>query len=339
MKADDRTNVPSRIPSVSDRTLMRLIRWGLMALVVGVALVFGVHFLFNRGVDPGPTLVERQIEAAKDAVKKAPDEIEPRLVLAQVYSAASQPDKALEQYDEVLKVKPRQKTALLGRGDILLANGDLGGAARAYEKVVDTAKGGEFARVDRQLEHAYYGLGTIALAQNRAKDAVTAAEAAVEIDATDADAWYLLGTSAIKAGAPARAAEALRRAVLFVPTGWCEPYAALSQAYAKLGRPADAEYAGAMVDFCQQRPGQAAQRLQALTSGPAAVDAMLGLGMIAEGQADRAGAISWYQKVLAADPESFNALAGLSRLGAAPPAEAPGSTTPAGDTPSEGGVT
>ncbi len=50
-------------------------------------------------------------------------------------------------------------------------------------------------------------------------------------------------------------------------------------------------------------------------------EATLGLGMIAETTADRAVAVRWYRKVLAADPGNFNALAGLSRLGsAAPPA-------------------
>ncbi len=328
MKAGARTRTVGRISSVSDRTLTRLIRGALMALVVGILLAVGVHFLTRA--DHGPTLVERQIEAAQDAVRKAPGEIGPRLLLAQVYRAANRPDSALEQYDEVLKVDAHQKTALLGRGDILRAKGDLAGAAKSYKKVIGTSRGGEFARVDLQLEHAYYGLGSIALAQGRAKDAVIAAEAAVKIDPTDADAWYLLGTGNLKAGAPERAVQALRRAVLFVPTGWCEPYAALSRAHTKLGRPAEAEYAGAMVDFCQQRPGQAVRRLRALTSGPAAIDAMLGLGMIAEAQGDRAGAIRWYQEVLAAESANFNARAGLIRLGVAPKAEAPSSSTTAG---------
>ena len=106
---------------------------------------------------------------------KTPDRIEPRLGLAQVYLSANRPDSALEQYDEVLKVDPAQKAALLGRGGILLDRGDLEGAAKSYEKVIEVSKGGEFAGVDQQLEQAYYGIATIALEQGRAKEAVTAA--------------------------------------------------------------------------------------------------------------------------------------------------------------------
>ena len=45
-----------------------------------------------------------------------------------------------------------------------------------------------------------------------------------------------------------------------------------------------------MVDLCEKNPAGAAQRLKRLTSGPVAVDAMLGLGMAAEAQSHRASA-------------------------------------------------
>ena len=322
-----------RSSPVSDQTLNRLIRGGIMVLAVGIPLLVALYFL-DRGPDHGPTLIERQIATAEAVVRKTPSQLGPRLALAQVYQAAEQPDNALEQYDEVLTISVGNKTALLGRGDILLDRGDLQGAAKAFKKVTTKASGGEFSGVDPQLEHAYFGLGSVALQQDRAGDAVTALTQAVKINATDADAWYLLGTASLQAGKAGPAVDALERAVLFVPTGWCEPYEALSQAYAKLGRAANAEYAGAMVDFCKNRPDAATRRLQTLTSGATALDAMVGLGMIAETTTDRAAAVRWYRKALAKDPGNFNALAGLSRLGVAkPPAHAP---APSGTTSSSG---
>ncbi len=317
---------------MSDRTLTHLIRAGILALAILVPLVAAVYFL-DRGSDHGPTLLERQIAAAEEAVRKAPGKIPPRLALAQAYEAANRPDSALEQYDEVLRVNAREKTALLGRGDILLTKGGFAGAAKAFARVIGTASRKEFSTIDPQLEHAYYGLGAVAIAQGRSRDAVAALETAVRVDPADADAWYLLGTARLATSDAKGAVEALERTVAFVPTGWCEPYAALSQASAKLGREADAEFAGAMVDFCQQQTDAAVERLQALTSGPAAVKAMMGLGMIAEATNDRAGALRWFTKVVAADPANFNARTGLTRLeGASPHPSTPsaGSSTAQG---------
>jgi tetratricopeptide (TPR) repeat protein len=303
---------------MSEQTLDRLIRVGLKALVVGIALAAIIYFLERR--DTTPSLVERQIAAAEAAVREQPAETGLRLRLADMYRAAKRPDDALEQYDAVLEVEAGQSTALLGRGEVLAESGSLSGAKQSFEKVIGRTKGAEFATVDPQLEAAYYGLGSVMLKQHRAKGAMRAAKKAVDIEPTDADALYLLGTAAVKAGTYGQAVKALRQAVLFVPTEWCEPYEGLSKAYSAQHRKPYAEYASAMVELCEEDPAGASQRLKRLASGPVAVDAMLGLGMAAEAQSHRASAARWYRKVLAADPESFNARGGLARLGVIGPA-------------------
>ncbi len=293
----------------------RLIRVGLKAVVIGIALVAIIYYLDRR--DTSPSLVERQITSAEDAVRSKPTDVGLRLRLAEVYRAAKRPDSALDQYDEVLKAEAGQSTALLGRGEVLAETGDLSGATQSFKQIIRQAKGAEYAAVNPQLEAAYYGLGSVMLKRHQAKDAMHAVKKAVAIEPTDADAWYLLGTAALKAGAYKPAVGALREAVLFVPTGWCEPYEKLSKAYRAQHRKPRAEYAGAMVDLCEKRPADAARRLERLTSGPVAVDAMLGLGMVAEAESHRASATRWYQKVAAADPQNFNARSGLNRLGVA----------------------
>lgn len=302
-----------RIASVNERTLDRLIRAGISAVVIGI-VVAGVIFYFDRNPAKGPSLIDRKIDAAESAVRKTPRNPGLRLQLAEIYRAADKPDKALEQYDGVLKVDSGHRGALLGRAEILEEKGRLAEAASSYKKVVGKSGRGEFAAVDPQLESALYGLGSIALKQNRAKDAVGALQKATRVNSADSDAWYLLGVAYLRIAEPRRAVKVLQRAILFVPTGWCEPYQSLSEAYKALNRKSRAEYAGAMVDFCQKRPADAERRLKSLTKGSAAVDAMLGLGMIAETKSDRAGAIRWYRKVIAADPENPNARSGLGRL-------------------------
>ena len=249
-------------------------------------------------------------------MRKNPADFGVRLQLAQAYESANQLEGALKQYKELLRVSPTNRAALLGRGNVLLVKGDLMAATISFKKITGTAAVGEFAANDPQLAQAYYSLGSIALKQGQAREAVAKLEAAVKIDSSDADAWYLLGIANLKAGAPEMAVGALRRAIYFVPTGWCEPYVELTKVYTKLQRLPEAQYAGAMAEFCQNRPAEAKRRLQALIAGPVAIDAMLGLGMIAEASSDREGAIRWYKRVLSTDSKNFNARTNLSRLGA-----------------------
>jgi tetratricopeptide (TPR) repeat protein len=314
--------------SLSDHALSRLLRVVVLTLVVGIPL-FGVLYVLDQRVGSGPSLAQRQVQSAERQVRALPDNIGLRIQLAQAYRQANRLDDALKQYDEVLKVDGNNRGALMGRGEILRTKGDLKGAAGAYKKVAANATG-EFAGVDPQLEEAHYYLAAIAVTEGSLKDAVTELEAALKIDSTDADAWYLLGTVRLKDGAPDQAVSAFRKALLFVPTGWCEPYAQLETAYRKLSNAAEAEYAGAMVAFCQQNPAEAARQLMALTSGPAAVDALLGLGMVAESTASRDDAVKWYQMVLTVDAKNSSAMSALARLGAGPSGSAKPPPTAAG---------
>ncbi len=96
---------------------------------------------------------------------------------------------------------------------------------------------------------------------------------------------------------------------------WCDPYEVLAKAYGGQRRKPFEEYATGMVELCKKNPNGAAARLTRLTRGPVAVDAMLGLGMAGEAKSQRTSAIHWYRKVVAVDPENFNAHQGLARLG------------------------
>ncbi|HXV04523.1 MAG TPA: tetratricopeptide repeat protein [Solirubrobacterales bacterium] len=297
-----------------EQTLDRLIRLGLKSLAVGIAAVAVIYFIETR--DKTPTLVSRQIAAAEDAVRKAPEQTGLRLRLADMYRAAKRPDDALEQYDAVLKIEPKQGTALLGRGEVLAEREELKEAKKSFGKIVGSMKGKQFAPVDPQLEAAYYGMASVLLKEGKAKSAAVAARDATKIEPADADAWYLVGTADVKARRYKQGITALKKAVLFVPTEWCEPYEQLSKAYEAQRRKPQADYAGAMVELCEKDPAGATQRLEPLTKGPVAVEAMVGLGMAAELQNQRESAKRWYRMAVAREPENFNARTGLARLGA-----------------------
>jgi tetratricopeptide (TPR) repeat protein len=326
-------HIRSNLKAPSDRTLNRLIVGAIAFLVVGT-LVVGAIYLSDRWVDRGPTMAERRIQDLEAQVKANPNVISTRLQLVGAYTAASRDADALTQLNEVIKVQPDSKTAHLARGDILRRQGNLDGAAKDYQAIVDIMKGTEFAPEDTELQQAFYNLGAIALERKKPVDAIPFLVESLKIDRTNADTLNLLGTAYLQANQPDKAADALREAVSFVPTGWCDPYVTLGQAYTKLGKAAEAEWAGAMVDFCQTRPAVARQRLAALVGGTAATDALVGLGMIAEAESDRAAAADYYAKALARDPQNFHAQTGLSRVTDLAPTPPPSPSNPtSGATP------
>lgn len=320
MKLLHRTkSAPTRPMSRSDRTVSRLMGVGVLTLALGIPS-FGFIYYRDQHVDAGPSLIDRQTQSAEQAVRKEPNNVGARLALAASYQSEKKTDAALKQYDEILKADGASRPALMGRGGALLAKGDLNAAAASYRKITGKAVKGEFAGADPQLQEAYYYLGSIALKQGKTAAAVTELEHALKITRSDSDALYLIGVARLKQNKPKLAVDALKQALLFVPTGWCEPYSQLAKAHRQLGNAPQATYASAMVDFCLKKPTDAKRKLKTLVSGPVAVDAMLGLGLIAETASSNAEAIGWYQKVVAVDAKNVGAQSALSRLGAKPSA-------------------
>jgi tetratricopeptide (TPR) repeat protein len=311
----------------SDRALRIVLRIGVAVLVAGLA-AFGTMYYLGQRADAGPPMSQRQISAAEQQVRSTPNNVAARLSLAGAYESARRFDDAIAQYDEILRAVPDHRAALLGRAGLLLTKGDLNGAATGYRKIVGTQAKGEFAGADPQLQEAHYYLALIDERQSRPQNAITEAQAALRIEPTDSDAWYVLGTSQLKAGQADRAVASLKQALLFVPTGWCDPYGQLAQAYRTLRQAPQADYATAMVDLCQKRFDQARSRLLTLTSGPVGADALVGLGTVAESTGHQGEAIDWYRKALALKPTSTEAITGLSRLGVGPGSAAAKSPAP-----------
>jgi tetratricopeptide (TPR) repeat protein len=295
-----------------------MVKWGVIALAL-LLVAFGVIYTLGQRVDTGPSMTERQVTQAEDAVRAAPRSIEARLQLAQVYRANNRNDDAIAQYGEILKADKKNSLALLGRGETYLAAGNLAAASTDLSAMIKGQQRDEFARVDKRVGEAHYFLGSVKQRQGDLKGAAAEARSALAISSTDSDSLFLLGSVLLAQGQAAQAIPAFNQALLFVPVGWCEPYQGLQDAYTKLGRTARASYAGAMVSFCQGKHDAASTALQALTTGETAADAMAGLGMIAETANDSVKATSWYQKATKADPKNVAALAGLSRLSAAAP--------------------
>ncbi len=315
--------------AVTDRTLNRLIVALAALLIIGLPAIAVLYFM-DRNVDPGPSMTQRTIDAAEAAVRLDPNKLSTRLGLAAAYVDAGRQQDAIAQFSQVLSADAGNSVALLGRADAYVALQQLDAAKRDYQALVDATKGEETAGADPKLEAAYYGLGSIALQQNRPRDAATFLADAITINRTDADALNLMGTALIRIGDTKNAVAALRDAIALVPTGWCDPYTNLQQAYAALRDEAGTQYAKGMIALCQNRAADATALLQPLVGGPLNRDALIGLGEAAEAQNDTAAATSYYSRVYEADPKDFAAITGLNRLGASAPSVAP-SASPSAD--------
>src|SRR5512143_328681 len=168
----DVMRMTTALGAVSDRTLNRTIIALALLLAIGLPTI-ALLYVFDRHVDPGPSIAERQIAAGETAVRSEPNKLSNRLGLALAYAAAQRQTDAIAQFTEILTAEPTDRAALLGRGDAYLATGNLDAAARDYQALVDATDDEEMTAVDPQREAALYGLGSIALKQDRPRDAAT----------------------------------------------------------------------------------------------------------------------------------------------------------------------
>lgn len=300
--------------AVSNRTLNRLIA-GLIALIAIGLPAIAITYYADRHVDAGLSMAQRAVSAAEESVRSDPNRLSNRVALAAAYARADRARDAVTQYDLVLASEPQNRTALIGRGDAHRALNELDAATSDYQAFVDLAGDEEMARVDRLLEAAYFGLAVIAFEQDRPRDAATNLADALIIDRTDADALDLMGRALIRINDLPAAVDALRDAIALVPTGWCDPYAHLNEAYVAQGDAAGADYAAGMVALCEKRTDDAEQLLQPLADGAYARDALVGLALVAEDRGDLATAADLYNRVYAMNPADFAAITGLARVG------------------------
>lgn len=299
---------------ISDRALERWTRVLAVLLLVGIPLMAAFYWL-DRHPDPGPSVEARAIAGAEAALRVAPNDLDARNRLATAYVAGGRVQEGIAQFGEVLRADPSNRAALMGRGLAYLGLDELDTARADFQAFVDGNKDKEMAGSDPGLEQAYYQLGAIALRQDRAQDAAAAFTSALRIDGSDADALYGLGRALIATGDATKGVSALRRAVAFVPTGWCAPYDALVDGYTAVADPNGVTYAKAMVAACQGDFTTAEPQLRSLAATTYAVDALVGLAYSAAQQGDRDTAATLYREVLAKDPGNVSAGIGLQLLG------------------------
>lgn len=317
----------ARPSTISTRTLNRLILITGLALLIGVPLMVFIYWS-DRHVDTGGSLADRAVVAAEAVVQTSPNDIKARDHLAAAYVTAKRYQEGIAQFTEALKIDPADRAALLGRAIASIEVGQLDSAETDLNAFITGNSAGEFAKTDPQLEHAYYELGLVQLQKGQAADAAATLQKALAIDGGDADALYSLGSALVQTGDPAKAVSVLKLAVAFVPTGWCDPYQKLGEAYTALKQAGGTAWATGMVAFCEGRLDEAAAALKPLTTGAMKTEALLGLALVAAQRSDTTAAADYYRQVLAIDPNNQSAQIGLSSLGAGVSAAPSGVASP-----------
>lgn len=305
---------PAGSPAPDDtRALKRLLKI-IVVFTVILVVVFGVIYYLGQHQASAPSIADQGVAAAEAAVKEKPNDVAGRLGLATTYARAGRNEEAVAQYDEVLRVDPKNRGALLGRGTLWFRTGEYAKAKDDLTAFVGGSGTGEFASGDPQLEEGYYFLGAAELQLQDPTSAATHLQSALQIDKSDADAWDALGTAQVALQQYSEAANSFQRALVFIPSGWCDPYAGLKTAYTGLSDAQGVEFADSMRQMCEGDTDAAVARLSTMTKGGFRIPSMLALGLAAEKSGDMAAAKDWYEQVVKIEPENVAALTALARI-------------------------
>lgn len=288
------------------RVLLILFILGVVASVVGLVTT-------RRS---GQASLDVALEQLEDVVRRNPQDAQARLAVGIAYIARGYNDSAIEQFQEVLKLEENNQTALMGLGRTHLQKDELDKALAPLLKVVELNKDNPRRRTLDQLEAVYYDLGLIYVRKKDYPKAVEYLAEALEINSTDADAWFVLGRAQQEGGDYENALTSYSRAVDFVPD-FVDAYKNMADIYEKLGRAGEKGYATGMIHLATRSFDKASKDLQEATRAvPSLPEAHEGLGIALEAQGRTQEALASYRRALELDPDLMLARLALQRLGA-----------------------
>ncbi len=303
--------------ALSTQSIQRIILIVLAALIASVAL-FGGYYYWDRYVHQGDkSPLELDIELMEQVIRDDPQDPEARVALAEFYLDKGLYKDALEQTSQVLDLYPEHEGAMLIAGITHARWGKPENALEPLEKFAALRQEQPTAGMDTALEAAYYFLGESYVTLERADDAIRVLEAALVINATDADALYQVGLAYQSSGQPEIALERYHKAVRLVPD-FVEAYSGMIVSYDSQGQSDYVAYARGMEAFCLQDYGTAKTHLEFATGAlPDFAPAFLGLGLTYERLDDLEMALVAVQRALDLNPDDYAARQALGRIQAA----------------------
>ena len=151
-------------------------------------------------------LEEGRKEAAfadgQEAVRLAPDNPDPHMVLGRAYFAGGEEEKAVAEYEKALKLNPKIGEAYLALGQIRFFQQRYPQAEEYFQQAI---------RLSPNLAPAYTGLAQILTQHHRLAEARNMLEKAVALDPQDWQSQYLLAASLNETGETGRATDLLEK--------------------------------------------------------------------------------------------------------------------------------
>ena len=297
--------------------LKRVIVYAAIALAL-VITSFGAYYYWDRYVHLGDqSPVTKSIQELEGLVRKHPEDVDLRIALAESYMADKNYNKAIEQASQVLSAHSDNDRAMFVTGVSYASQGKSDLAIDPLKKFVEIRSKTETAKMDNALETALYYLGDSYISLGSYQDAIPALSQAVQINATDSDAFYLLGVAYGKSGQHEKAIENYQEAVRFVPN-FAEAYKGMTESYTALNKADYASYARGMLAFSSKDYKTARVELEKATVAlPDYAPAFIGLGLTYEELGDLQSAKTNLEHALQIDPNDFTASQALGRVQAA----------------------
>lgn len=192
-----------------------------IAVIAVVVLVLGAWLGYsvwaNSQAAKAAAPASRAIIELEANVRKAPNDFNARMRLAQAYAVAGRDKDAQKQYEAILQVNDQFVPAISGIGFLALSQQQWEEGEKYYRRIIelikdDLPKGGEGT-----LETAYYYLGTALYEQGEYEEAAQNFKEALILKRDSADVHYALAVAYRALGSDNAYRKSLENALLFDP--------------------------------------------------------------------------------------------------------------------------
>ena len=152
--------------------------------------------------------IEEAIEQFQEGLKILPKNEGARLLLASLYQRKGDKDKAMAQYGDIIKINPKSAAAYIGKG---VVTAELGRTEEAVNYFM------EAIRIDPENSTALNNVGLVAFRQDRLEEAMNYFRKALKSSPRNVEVLYNMGLTLEKMGKTGEAILQLERAIKIKP--------------------------------------------------------------------------------------------------------------------------
>jgi tetratricopeptide (TPR) repeat protein len=200
----------------TDQTLNLLIVI-LVAGLISLAGWFGYSVYVVQQTEDLATPSLRMLERFKEEVRVDPNSAAKRVRLAEAFASSGMVEEAVEQLNVALEIDENHVGAHLDLGLLAAGAGDERAAEGYFTEVIQLTEGTDFEAINDFRENAFYGLGLIALSEERHDESVGFFKQALRIRRDASDTYYHLSLAFLGLDEIDGATENLEIAISFDP--------------------------------------------------------------------------------------------------------------------------